>query len=94
MLRIEEHWEWKDHSVHNWEGLPGSAFILKIQQHGVIKMFARSPLLFINAREHPSQTFWPAVKQQDRESGRNMAQRLNMKWNIQQRGKFYSENAF
>lgn len=57
----------KDHSAHDREGLPSSAFISEIQQRGAMKMFARSPLFFINARKHPSQTDWPEGKQQDRE---------------------------
>lgn len=47
----------KEHAAHQQDRLPGSAFILNIQQHAALEMFAHSPLLFIHAREHPSQIF-------------------------------------
>lgn len=57
------------------------------KKFSAMKMVARSPLFFINARGHPSQSFRPAGKH-DRERKGNMALRLNTKWNIQRRPHF------
>lgn len=56
----------KEHAARKRDRLPGSAFILNIQQHGAMKMFAHSPLLFIHARERPSQILREAEKQHDK----------------------------